>query len=163
MAANQDPDPLEAAVSLVLAARSGMLATVHEGMPHASLVTPGLDRDGQPVLLLSALAAHTRHLRENPACALLVTGEAQSGDAQTSNPQTKPRLSLTGTARAVPAEGLREDYLKRHPYAAQYVDFGDFGFWKITIRTARFIGGFASASNLNTAALQREISARQCR
>ncbi|MDD2705283.1 MAG: pyridoxamine 5'-phosphate oxidase family protein, partial [Acidocella sp.] len=133
----------------------GTLATLHKGEPHASLVTPAVSADGLPILLLSGLAAHTRHLHADPACALLVTGTPAD-----ENPQTTPRLSLTGTAREVPADGVRAHYLATHPYAARYVDFTDFSFWKILIISAQYIGGFASASQLNVAALQHEISER---
>lgn len=152
MAANQEPHYLRAA-RLWLAARSGMLATVHEGQPHASLVTPGLSPDGAPLLLLSSLAAHTRHLLAAPACALLVTGAAE-----TANPQTMPRLTLSGTAVQVPAAAAREAYLRTHPYAAAYENFGDFSYWKINVSTLLYIGGFAQAASLNVAAVQHEIS-----
>jgi len=155
MAANQDPERLIAAAALLLAARTGTLATVQDGKPHASLVTLALDEAGRPPLLLSTLAAHTRHLRDNPACALLVTGTAPS-----ENPQTTPRLCLSGAARPAAGDGLKESFLKIHPYAAQYADFGDFGFWVIFVSKVQYIGGFASASHLNVAALQHEISAR---
>jgi heme iron utilization protein len=150
MAANQEP----AAAALVLAAKSAALATVHEGLPYASLVTPAWDVDGAPVLLLSSLAAHTRHLRANPACALLLTGQPAD-----ENPQTTPRLTLGGTARQIEAEAVRERYLQTHPYAATYAGFGDFAFWKITVSTAQYVGGFGNAGVLEIAALQQEISA----
>jgi putative heme iron utilization protein len=154
MAANQEPAPLAAAAALAVAARSATLATLDEGAPHASLVTPAWDEGGAPVLLLSSLAAHTRHLVANPACALLLQGEAPGP-----NPQTTPRLSLSGTAARVPAEAARERYLKTHPYAAGYAGFGDFGYWKIIITATQYIGGFAAAGALDVAALQHEISA----
>jgi hypothetical protein len=153
MAANQERERLAAAASLLVAARSATLATVHEGAPHASLVTPALAGDGQPVLLLSALAQHTRHLRANPACAMLVTGAAQS-----ENPQTTPRLCLNGQAHPVAAEEVRARFLEIHPYAMQYAGFSDFSFWKITVSTAQYIGGFANAAHLDFTALQHEIS-----
>jgi heme iron utilization protein len=155
MAANQEPNRLQAAASLLRAARCATLATVHEGQPYASLVTPALDEDGAPVLLLSSLAAHTRHLRANPACALLFTGQAPD-----ENPQTTPRLTLTGIARPVPAEAVKAHYLQTHPYAAGYAGFGDFSFWKITVSTSQYIGGFGNAGALEFSALQQEISAQ---
>jgi putative heme iron utilization protein len=153
MAANQEPERL-AAACLLMAARSATLATVHAGAPHASLVTPALADDGQPVLLLSTLAQHTRHLRANPACALLMAGMPQ-----TDNPQTTPRLTLSGIARPVAAVEVRARYLEIHPYAMQYADFSDFSFWKIAVSTAQYIGGFANATYFDFAALQHEISA----
>lgn len=154
MAANQEPAPLAAAAALAVAARSATLATLDEAAPHASLVTPAWDEDGAPVLLLSSLAAHTRHLAANPACALLLQAAAPGP-----NPQTTPRLCLRGTAAPVPAGAVRERYLKTHPYAAGYAEFGDFGYWKITVTATQYIGGFAAASALDAAALQHEISA----
>ena len=153
MAANQEQARLAAAAALLVAARSATLATMHEGAPHASLVTPAVVGDGSIVLLLSGLATHTRHLQSNPACALLVMGAAAGA-----NPQTTPRLNLNGTARPVPAGVVRTDYLKIHPYAAQYAEFSDFSFWEITVSTSQYIGGFADAGSLDVAALQHEIS-----
>jgi heme iron utilization protein len=154
MAANQEPGRLAAAAALLVAARSATLATVFEGAPHASLVTPALAEDGQPVLLLSELAVHTRHLRANPVCALLVAGAAQG-----ENPQTTPRLCLNGIAQPVEGQEMAARFLEIHPYATQYAGFGDFSFWKITVSTAQYIGGFANAGYLDFSALQQEISA----
>lgn len=151
MAANQEA--LREAAALLRGARVGTLATARDGVPHAALVTPALDEDAQPLLLLSTLAVHTRQLKANPACALLV-----SGPATTENPQTAPRLCLTGEARLVQPRPVRERFLATHPYAAQYVDFGDFDFWKIFVQDAQYIGGFGRAVSLNFAALQHEIS-----
>jgi heme iron utilization protein len=153
MAANQEQERLAAAAALLIGARSATLATIHEGAPHASLVTPAVMGEGRIVLLLSSLAAHTRHLQSNPCCALLVTGAPQSG-----NPQTTPRLNLNGFAGPVPADVVRERYLAVHPYAAQYAGFSDFSFWEITVSTSQYIGGFADAGSLDVAALQHEIS-----
>ena len=151
MAVNQEQRLLDAA-ALLQTARSATLATVHEGLPHAALVTPALDEDAQPLLLLSNLAVHTRHLHAHPACALLFTG-APSSD----NPQTTPRLCLTGEARELPDKAKRDIFLKIHPYASQYIDFADFTFWKLFIFGSNYVGGFANASPLKFAALQNQI------
>ncbi len=77
MAANQEQMVRDAA-ALMLGARSATLATAANGIPHAALVTPALDDDAQPLLLLSDLSTHTAQLRANPACALLFTGRPQA-------------------------------------------------------------------------------------
>ncbi|MCB5945732.1 CREG family protein [Acidocella sp. KAb 2-4] len=151
MAVNQEA--LAEAAALLRGARMGTLATVAAGVPHAALVTPALDEDAQPLLLLSALSVHTRQLKAHAACALLVSGAAAS-----ENPQTAPRLCLTGEARIVPKAPPRARYLAAHPYAAQYVDFQDFEFWKIFVHDVQYIGGFGRALRLNFTALQHEIS-----
>ncbi len=74
MAANQERDFYREAAELLLAARSGTLATVSAGVPYAALVTPAVNGQGEVVLLFSELAVHTKHLRVEPACALLVAG-----------------------------------------------------------------------------------------
>jgi putative heme iron utilization protein len=131
---------------LVRAARSATLSTVAEGQPFASLVTPAPSPDLRPLLLLSTLSEHTRHLAAEPRCALLFQGSPAEA-----NPQTAPRVTITGIAEKVPAEEvptLKARFLARHPYAALYADFGDFALWRITPGGALLVGGFARANRL---------------
>ena len=154
MAANQERNFYREAAALLSAARAATLATVTAaGLPHAALVTPALDAGGEPVLLLSDLAAHTRNLRANPACALLVSGAAVDA-----NPQTAPRLLLSGVAGIVDDAAARARFLLAHPYASQYAGFGDFNLWRVRVSDAHYVGGFAAASRLRIAALQHEIN-----
>jgi putative heme iron utilization protein len=156
MASAQEPPPRDLyaeARNLIAAARSASLATVSDGAPFAALVTPAFMPDGAAILLLSQLSSHTRHLQANPACALLLVGEPA-----TDNPQTAPRLCLTGAAAIVPAADFRAPYLAVHPYAELYVDFADFAFWRIAFTAAHYIGGFAAASRLDVARLATSSS-----
>ncbi|HET9147145.1 MAG TPA: pyridoxamine 5'-phosphate oxidase family protein, partial [Acetobacteraceae bacterium] len=91
MATMQEPDVYEEARSLLRAARSGSLAVNGDGAPLIALVTPALAPDGAPLMLLSRLSAHTRALEADGRCALMVAGPPPEA-----NPQTSPRLSLTG-------------------------------------------------------------------
>jgi len=152
MAATQegsDKDFYKQARALLLRARVATLATASEGLPFAALVTPAFLDDLSPLLLLSELSTHTRQLKAHPSCALLVTGEAT-----TENPQTAPRLCITGTAAIIPSAQARAAYLATHPYAEMYVDFADFAFWRIELTGAHYIGGFAAAARLNVAQLR---------
>jgi len=152
MAATQegsDQEFYKQARGLLLHARVATLATAAEGIPFAALVTPAFQEDLSPLLLLSELSTHTRQLKGNPACALLVTGSPS-----TENPQTAPRLCLTGAAFIVPGAQARATYLAAHPYAEMYVDFADFAFWRIELTGAHYIGGFAAASRLDIARLR---------
>jgi putative heme iron utilization protein len=117
--------------------------------PFASLVTPAAAADGAPLLLLSSLSEHTRHLRAEPRCALLFTGTPDGP-----NPQTAPRVTLTGLAAEVPAAevpALKARWLARHPYAAMYADFADFALWRMAVGGALLVGGFARAHRLKLA------------
>ncbi|QYU70886.1 DUF2470 domain-containing protein [Leptolyngbya sp. 15MV] len=103
------------------------------------------------LMLLSSLSEHTRQLRADPRCALLYVGRPE-----TLNPQTAPRVTVTGLAEPVPeadAPVLKARWLARHPYAALYADFGDFALWRVQPGGALLVGGFARATRLRRADL----------
>ena len=152
MAANQERNFYGQAAALLAGARMGTLATSVEGIPHAALVTPALDRQGRVVVLLSELSSHTKQLRRNPNYALLVAGPALD-----ENPQTAPRLTLSGHAEVLNDVNTASGYLKTHPYAELYYGFGDFHFWRLSLKDAYYVGGFGRAARLEIAALQHEI------
>jgi heme oxygenase (biliverdin-IX-beta and delta-forming) len=140
--------PAWTARKLLRAARAATLASSIEGQPFASLVTPACAPDLSVLLLLSDLSEHTRHLRAEPRCAVLVVGQAAEN-----NPQTAPRVTVTGLAEQVDDAGLKARWLAVHPYGALYADFADFHLWRIRPRAALFVGGFARANRLRQAEL----------
>ena len=156
MASDADPgdDPALEARRLLRAARGGTLATSASGQPFASLVTPATAPDGSVLLLLSDLSEHTRHLRAEPRCALLVAGAAEGP-----NPQTAPRLTITGLAELEPDPALHARWVTAHPYAAFYAGFGDFHLWRLRPRGGLFVAGFARAHRLREAQLATDPEA----
>jgi putative heme iron utilization protein len=143
--------------ALIRGAASATLATGAAGQPFASLVTPAPAPDLSPLLWLSTLSEHTRHLAAEPRCALLFTGMAEGP-----NPQTAPRVTVTGLAEQVPADEvapLKARWLARHPYAALYADFADFGLWRIRIGGALHVGGFARAERIKATELAPDAAA----
>ena len=149
-----DTDTVALARGLLRAARSATLATVSAGQPFASMVTPATAPDLSPLLLLSSLAEHTRHLAADPSCALLVAGTPGSA-----NPQTTPRVTLTGIARSLPDPALKARWLARHPYAAFYAGFADFSLWRVAIGGALLVAGFGRAARLRPADLAPDPAA----
>ena len=143
-----DEPPAWAARKLLRAARSGTLASVAGGQPFASLVTPASAADLSVLLLLSSLSEHTRHLRADARCALLVVGAPEGA-----NPQTAPRVTLTGLAAPDTDPALKARWLAVHPYGVLYADFADFALWRIRPAQALFVGGFARAARLRQADL----------
>ena len=119
-----------------------------------SLVTPATAADGSVLLLLSELSEHTRQLRADPRCAVMVVGPAAEA-----NPQTAPRLTVTGVAVLEPDPALKRRWLAVHPYAAFYAGFGDFHLWRVALGEGSFIGGFARAYRLPAAGLAPEPGA----
>jgi hypothetical protein len=142
---------------LIRGAASATLATQAEGQPFASLVTPAPAPDLSPLLWLSTLSEHTRHLAQEPRCSLMFAGTAEGP-----NPQTAPRVTVTGLAERVPeaaVAGLKARWLARHPYAALYADFADFGLWRVRIMGALHVGGFARAERIRAAELAPDPAA----
>jgi putative heme iron utilization protein len=124
------------------------LATQQDGQPFASLVTPATAPDLGILLWLSTLSEHTRQLQREPRCALLFTGAAEGA-----NPQTAPRVTVTGLAERLEDDALKARWLARHPYAALYAGFADFGLWRVAPQGALLVGGFARAARLRLAEL----------
>ena len=146
--AGPTPTPIPDARALLRAARAGTLATSGDGQPFASLVTPAAAPDGSVLLLLSGLSEHTRHLRDEPRCAVMVAGAPAEA-----NPQTAPRLTVTGLAAPELDPALKARWVALHPYAAFYAGFGDFQLWRVAPKAGLYIGGFASATRLRQADL----------
>jgi putative heme iron utilization protein len=137
--------------------RAGALATLVPGnaFPFASLVNVATAPDGSPILLLSRLAAHTRHLASDPRLSLLL---AQTGAG---DPLAHPRVTIMGTGECVVEPdrraALKARFLARHPESALYVDFGDFAFWRVAMEEAYLNGGFARAAHFKAAALATSL------
>jgi len=137
---------LEFARELVRGGATGSLATVDRGNgpPHASFVTYGLDPSCRPVLLLSQLAQHTRNILADGKVALLVSASstAPSDDPLANDPLAGDRVTLRGVVAPTDHQQDRARFLARHPSAMEYADFGDFGFWRMTVQSAHLVGGF---------------------
>jgi putative heme iron utilization protein len=146
--------PAWQARKLLRAARSGCLATVANGQPFASLVTPACMPDGSLLMLLSRLSEHTRHLVADPHCSVMLSGAAVSD-----NPQTTPRVTVTGVAEVVEDAALKARYLAVHPYAELYADFGDFATWRVMPAGALLVAGFGRAFRLKGADLAPDAGA----
>lgn len=146
--------PAWQARSLLRAARVGSLATTAEGQPFASLITPACAPDLSVLILLSALSEHTRHLRADPRCAVMVTGLAE-----TVNPQTAPRVTITGLAELEPDVSLKARWLAVHPYAKLYADFTDFALFRVRPKAGQLVGGFARAFRLRQVDLTPDADA----
>jgi putative heme iron utilization protein len=139
-----DFDPRSAAKQLLREARSGALATLMRGSgdPYCSLVNVASAPDGSPLLLLSRLAVHTGNLLADPRISLMLD-ERKEGD-----PLEGARVMLMGTAVASDDRHDRRRYLARHPEAASFAGFADFGFYRLALKTAHLVAGFGRIVDL---------------
>lgn len=120
-------------------AAAGSLATLTEtGAPFASLVTVATTAEGEPILLLSTLAVHTRNLKRDPRASLLLVGPG----GETGDPLAGARLTLVGSVAPDREAATRRRFLARHPEASGYADFADFAFHRLAVAGAHLVAGF---------------------
>lgn len=151
----QDPDfdPLAGSKRLLRSIRTATLATLTgNGAPFATLTAIATDYDGAPILLLSRLALHTRHLERNNRMSLLL---AQGGRG---DPVSHPRLTLVATAARTQSPAARARFLRRNPKAELYADFPDFSFWRAEVEAVHLNGGFARAADFGASYLLTDVS-----
>jgi putative heme iron utilization protein len=142
----------EAVRTLIREARHGLLATnglEPAGFPYGSLVPVAAAASGEPLLLVSHLAQHTKNLVADARASLLVLAAAE-GD-----PQQAARASVLGTARRLDGAeeaGARARFLAVHPEAERYFELS-FQLWAIAPVEARYVGGFGAAAWVSGAEL----------
>src|SRR5437660_1717093 len=117
--AEKDSDDLPRAARALLASeRTGVLSSIsvhRPGYPYGSVTPYAPSRRGQPIILISTLAAHTKNLLADPRACLFVGDRAAADD-----PQAGGRVSLLGRAARVPedeAADARARYLAQQPQA----------------------------------------------
>ena len=140
-----EPSHAERARTLVHLQQTGSLSTLSRkqpGWPFGSVMPYGLDDHGQPVFLISTMAMHTQNLLSDPRASLLVTPPESRSD-----PLGAARVTLMGSVTKVPKGEIAEVralYLERHNNASYWVDFQDFGFFRMALADIYFVGGFGS-------------------
>lgn len=106
--------------------------------PYASQVLTTCNERGNPLLLISDLADHTRNIRSDARVSLLYSGPAVEEPLG-------PRVSLQGVAEQIDKGQSLEIYLQRHPTAKIYADFTDFHLFRVRPVRAHLVAGFGKA------------------
>jgi putative heme iron utilization protein len=138
--------------------RGGVLATLSAsrgGWPFASVAPYALTERGEPLLLLSRLAEHTRNLSADDRASLIVQDHASLED-----PQAGARITILGQIEPIPQtelEPAQSRYVDRHPQAAEYLKLGDFRLYVLRVREARFIGGFGDMGWIDAERLRAHL------
>ena len=143
------PTHAERARTLVAQISTGTLCTLAvepEGYPYGSFVTVAFE-GGNPVFLISALAEHTRNLTRDSRASLLI---AESGSA---DPLANGRVTMLGPCTRVEGDagGARAAFFAAHPNSTYYADFRDFAFWRLSVESVRYIGGYGRMSWIDKA------------
>jgi putative heme iron utilization protein len=145
--------PALAAKKLLREGRSGALATLMPGSgdPYCSLVNVATAADGGPLLLISRLAVHTKNILADPRVSLMID-ERKEGD-----PLQGARVMLMGTAAVTEDPDARRRYLDRQPEAEMFAGFGDFAFYRLTLKGAHLVAGFGRIVDLKPGDILTEI------
>lgn len=145
-----DDEARRLARSLIDSARIASLAVRHPetSHPHVTRIAVAPDGEGALMSLVSELSLHTRALKTNRHCSLLVGEPETKGD-----PLNSPRLTLACEGvfcgREAPEfSGLQMRYLEAIPKAKVYADFLDFSFVRFRVQSGSLNGGFARAYEL---------------
>jgi len=130
----------DSVVHLLHKSRYGSLATQSiqmPGYPFASVLPFVLDENAHPVFLISQLAEHTKNLTADCRASFIVH------DCGAQNVLTAERISLMGDVRQFDASAeLVARYLRCQPDAEQYLGLGDFAFFRLKPKGARYVAGF---------------------
>ncbi|RRV66512.1 HugZ family protein [Stutzerimonas stutzeri] len=145
---------------LLLKEYRGVLSTHSQampGFPFGSVVPYCLDATGWPLILISRIAQHTRNLKADGRCSLLV-GERAAEDVQAAS-----RLTLLAEARqlddAATVEAAAQRYYSYFPESQDYHRVHDFDFWVLKPVRWRYIGGFGAIHWLDQVALVNPFAA----
>jgi putative heme iron utilization protein len=111
------------------------------GYPLGTLVNVALDEKERPLFLFSNLSRHTVCLKANSKASLLVSALLP--------PDGDPLMQLRGTVIGdieqvtdASVSELKERYVRQHPYAAMYAQFGDFNPYRMQPQHVFVVGGF---------------------
>jgi putative heme iron utilization protein len=143
-----EPTHAERARTLVAGVNRGVLSTVAldpAGYPFGSVATYAIDDAGRPIVFVSTMAEHTRNAAADSRASLIVTESFPEG----SDPLAAGRVTLIGDLLEVGGDErlpVRDRYLAANPASAYYIDFGDFSFWRLEVRSVRYVGGYGRMS-----------------
>jgi len=123
--------------------RSGVLSTLsakEAGWPFGSITPYALLETGEPIILISEIAEHTRNVRHDARVSLLVQDSGSIG-----KPQAGARVTMLGYAMPLPASFIdhgRSVYTSLFPDSVDYFSAHDFTLYMIVTTQIRYIGGF---------------------
>jgi len=154
VAAPPEPSHAERCRTLVASQTRGALSTLAAdpaGYPYGSVATYALDERGNPLFFVSLMAEHTQNAIRDARASLLATEPVPDG----ADPLASGRVTLMGRLEAVAEpdrQVAKERYLVANPSAAYYIEFGDFVFYRLTVESIRYVGGYGRMSWVDAAA-----------
>ena len=125
---------------------------MNKPFPYSTFTLAAFDYDLSPILLLSDLSEHTKNIQEKNSASLMLCEESrlynlfQKFDNKFSSyedPMSRPRVTLIGKLKKTKDPNHRKRFISRHPASNLYANFKDMNFYKMDVKSAHLIGGFA--------------------
>ena len=120
--------------------------------PYSTFTMTAFDYDLSPILLMSDLSEHTTNLINDNNASLMLTEEKKlykffpkfvMKNIAYEDPMSRPRVTLIGKIKKTNNSNLKKRFLTRHPASKLYANFADMNIYKMEIKSAHLIGGFA--------------------
>lgn len=128
--------------NLLLKNSQGILSTNSvemSGYPFGSVVPYCLDQTGNPIILISRIAQHTKNIITDQKVSLITI---EAGD----DIQVGGRLTWVADAKLVEDDeeliGVADRYFRYFPQSRDYHKVHDFAFYRLELVRARYIAGF---------------------
>ncbi|MGK0367064.1 MAG: putative heme iron utilization protein [Thermoproteota archaeon] len=133
------------ALKLLKNEATGILSTHSldvEGYPFGSVTPYSLDDQFNPIILVSAIAQHTKNMDADAKVSLTITEGSTEAEKQSLG-----RYTFLGDAKKIESgsddyKNVSERYLRYYPVAKQYFEAHNFDFYRINFVKGRYIRGF---------------------
>jgi hypothetical protein len=126
-------------IDLVKEGKVATLSTTYDKVAFGSLSPYVLDSKGNPVIFVSDMALHTKNLKKDPKCSLMIAKLSKDDIFNSA------RITFVGKMVKVPDKELdviRKIYLEKYPAAKNFVELEDFAFYRLEIDKIYWVGGF---------------------
>ena len=114
------------------------LSTNYKNIPFGSIIPYILDKKGKPVIFISSMALHTKNIKADARCSIMMHKIDKENVFNTS------RITFVG--KIIKLEGdqdeLKKAYLEKYKEAEDFIDFEDFSFYRLEADKIYYIGGF---------------------
>ena len=119
---------------------------------YSTFTLTAFDYDLSPIILISDLSEHTKNILENNSSSLMLCEERKlynyfpkfnNNYSSYEDPMSRPRVTLIGKFKKTKNKNHKLRFLNRHPASNLYANFNDMNFYKMEVKSAHLIGGFA--------------------
>ena len=127
---------------------------IKKSFPYSTFTLTAFDYDLSPILLFSNLSEHTTNIKNYSTVSLMLCEEEKLYDffpkflnkkpvTDYEDPMSRPRVTIIGDLFKTNDKNLKSRFLSRHPASKLYANFADMNFYRMKIKSAHLIGGFA--------------------